>query len=161
MENDLIKIENCVRPIVENLGYELVYVKLHKPYGIDTVTVIIFKPNGIMSLKDCEDVHKAIDSPLDDINYLDDRPYTLEVSSMGLDWPLKNFDDFRRCFGKNVDVSFIQPVNGVKKISGIVDEVMTDSVRIVETVQKAKPVTNTYVVMFDNIKKATQTINFK
>lgn len=103
--------------MVEGLGYELVDVKTSVQYGTDTVTVVIFK-EGDMGLDDCEKVHNAVDALFDEINPFGDKSYNLEVSSMGLDWPLKTDDDFRRRKGQELEISLFQKIDGNKKSRG-------------------------------------------
>lgn len=129
MENIVSKVENVIKPIIESLGYELVAVKQASPHGVDTLSIIIYK-KGVMGHADCEAVHNAIDAPLDDLNPTGDKPYTLEVSSMGLDWPLKNDDDFRRRLGEEIDVSLYAKLDGVKKFSGELLSYNADSFEI-------------------------------
>ncbi|MBO7508237.1 MAG: hypothetical protein J6T39_01155 [Clostridia bacterium] len=82
-------VEEMAKPIVDNLGYELVEVKYSKGYSGMELTLFIHSPNGI-TLDDCEKVSKAIDEPLDELNPTKDEPYSLNVSSLGLDRPIKN-----------------------------------------------------------------------
>ncbi|UKI13828.1 MAG: hypothetical protein L6V85_06575 [Clostridiales bacterium] len=106
MKQEVLKIKEKIAPVVEGLGYELVDVKTSVQYGTDTVTVVIFK-EGDMGLDDCEKVHNAVDALFDEINPFGDKSYNLEVSSMGLDWPLKTADDFRRRKGQELEISFV------------------------------------------------------
>lgn len=117
MKQEVLKIKEKIAPVVEGLGYELVDVKTSVQYGTDTVTVVIFK-EGDMGLDDCEKVHNAVDALFDEINPFGDKSYNLEVSSMGLDWPLKTDDDFRRRLGQELEISLFQKIDGNKKSRG-------------------------------------------
>lgn len=117
MKQEVLKIKEKIAPVVEGLGYELVEVKTSVQYGTDTVTVVIFK-EGDMGLDDCEKVHNAVDALFDEINPFGDKSYNLEVSSMGLDWPLKTDDDFRRRKGQELEISLFQKIDGNKKSRG-------------------------------------------
>lgn len=117
MKQEVLKIKEKIAPVVEGLGYELVDVKTSVQYGTDTVTVVIFK-EGDMGLDDCEKVHNAVDAFFDEINPFGDKSYNLEVSSMGLDWPLKTDDDFRRRKGQELEISLFQKIDGNKKSRG-------------------------------------------
>lgn len=117
MKQEVLKIKEKIAPVVEGLGYELVDVKTSVQYGTDTVTVVIFK-EGDMGLDDCEKVHNAVDALFDEINPFGDKSYNLEVSSMGLDWPLKTDDDFRRRKGQELEISLFQKIDGNKKSRG-------------------------------------------
>ncbi len=107
-------VTELVKPIVEGLGMELVEVLFAKTKEGDALTVFIDKEGGV-SLNDCEAVHNAIDAPLDDLDPTDGKPYTLNVSSPGLDRPFKTDRDFAKHIGFKVETSLFAPVDGVGK----------------------------------------------
>ena len=67
-------------------------------------------------------MHRAIDLPLDELNPTDDQPYTLNVSSLGLDRPLTAKRDFIRNLNKEIEVIFFAPYEGNKKLVGILKD---------------------------------------
>lgn len=85
--NIAVQVEEKLTPIILNLGYELVDVEYSKKHSGSSLTVYIASATGI-SLDDCEKVHRAIDPILDELNPTGEEPYTLNVSSPGLDRPL-------------------------------------------------------------------------
>lgn len=107
-------VTELVKPIVEGLGMELVEVAFAKTKEGDALTVFIDKDGGV-SLNDCEAVHNAIDAPLDDLDPTDGKPYTLNVSSPGLDRPFKTDRDFAKHIGFKVETSLFAPIAGVGK----------------------------------------------
>lgn len=107
-------VTELVKPIVEGLGMELVEVLFAKTKEGDALTVFIDKEGGV-SLNDCEAVHNAIDAPLDDLDPTDGKPYTLNVSSPGLDRPFKTDRDFAKHIGFKVETSLFAPIAGVGK----------------------------------------------
>lgn len=107
-------VTELVKPIVEGLGMELVEVLFAKTKEGDALTVFIDKEGGV-SLNDCEAVHNAIDAPLDDLDPTDGKPYTLNVSSPGLDRPFKSDRDFAKHIGFKVETSLFAPIAGVGK----------------------------------------------
>ena len=107
-------VPELVKPIVEGLGMELVEVLFAKTKEGDALTVFIDKEGGV-SLNDCEAVHNAIDAPLDDLDPTDGKPYTLNVSSPGLDRPFKTDRDFAKHIGFKVETSLFAPIAGVGK----------------------------------------------
>ena len=121
-------VEEKICPIIENLGYEVVEVEFAKKIDGMNLTFYIDSPNGI-TLDDCEKVHKAIDEPLDEINPTGDVKYILNVSSCGLDRPLKTNKDFQRNLGKEVDLKLYKAINKQKeftgKLVGFTDETIT------------------------------------
>lgn len=108
---------NFLEPIVSNLGYELADVEYEKKENGMNLTVFINSENGI-NITDCEKVHHAIDEPLDELNPTDDKPYILNVSSLGLDRPFKTDKDFMRNIGELVEARLFKPVDKKKVFEG-------------------------------------------
>ena len=123
--------EQVVRPIVEANGMELVEVEFKKLYGTPTLTVYIDKPGGA-SLDDCELIHRAIDGPMDELDPTEGAPYNLNVSSPGLDRPLKTLNDYKRKLGEKVEVSLYAPVEGKKKYIAVLDEATEEEITLKE-----------------------------
>ena len=107
-------VSELVKPIVEGLGMELVEVAFAKTKEGDALTVFIDKDGGV-SLNDCEAVHNAIDAPLDELDPTEGKPYTLNVSSPGLDRPFKTDRDFVKHIGCKAETSLFAPIAGVGK----------------------------------------------
>ena len=111
------KVEEFLEPIILELGYELVEVEYAKKQNGMNLTVYIDSKQGI-TLSDCEKVHKTIDEPLDELDPTNNAPYTLNVSSCGLDRPLKNDKDYNRNIGEEIEISLYSKVNGKKSFVG-------------------------------------------
>lgn len=107
-------VEQLVKPIVEGLGMELVEVEFAKTKQGDALTVFIDKEGGV-SLNDCEAVHNAIGAPLDELDPTQGKPYTLNVSSPGIDRPFKSDRDYVKHIGTKVETSLFAPIEGVGK----------------------------------------------
>ena len=113
-------IEKCnqsVVPVIEKMGYDVLEVEYAKKVDGMKLTFFIDKPEGI-TLDDCEKVNNAITDLLDEINVSDDAPYILNVSSAGLDRPIKNQKDFNRNKGKQVEIKLYVPYNKQKLYTG-------------------------------------------
>lgn len=110
-------VMNLVAPIAEKLGLEVVEVVYEKKYDGMNLTVFIDKDGGV-SIDDCEKLHRAIDEPLDRLDPIEGS-YTLNVSSLGIDRPLKTDRDFKRNLNKKITVKLYSPLNGKKKFSGV------------------------------------------
>lgn len=124
------EVEKFLTPIVEGLGYEIVEVEFAKKYNGDNLTVFIDKPEGI-TIDDCEKVHNAIDLPLDELNPTNDKPYTLNVSSPGIDRPIVTDKDYTRNIGCDIEVKLFQAILKKKTYIGKLvrfsnDEVVLD-----------------------------------
>ena len=103
--------------IAAQFGFEVVEVSFRA--GADpALTIYIDKPGGI-DLDDCEKFHNAVDGPLDELDPTDGKPYTLNVSSPGLDRPFRSARDYERHLGEKVEARLYAPVRGVKFFEGV------------------------------------------
>jgi ribosome maturation factor RimP len=115
--NDIAgRVEEMARPVAESKGLELVEVQYAGEGGRRYLRVFLDKPGGI-SLDDCEAVSRELDRVLDDADFIP-HSYVLEVSSPGLERPLKRREDFARFNGRLVLIHTYAPLNGRKKFSG-------------------------------------------
>jgi len=96
---------------------ELVDTEYVKERGDWYLRVYIDKPSGV-GLSDCQEFSRKLEEILDKDDIFTGA-YVLEVSSPGLDRVLKKDRDFVRERGKKVDVSLYAPLNGVKKLTGV------------------------------------------
>lgn len=104
-------------PIISELGYELVDVEYKKEGTSFFLRVYIFKKGGV-SIDDCERISKTLDPVFE--QGLGVIPDFFEVSSPGLDRPLKTTQDFLRHKDEEVDVRLYRPFEGKKKFVGII-----------------------------------------
>lgn len=109
-------IEQLVLPLVAEQNYELVDVEYVKEAGTLYLRIYIDKEGGI-TVDDCEIISRALEAILDVQDPIKD-PYILEVSSPGLDRPLKKEKDFVRSVGKAVEVKLYKTVDGQKEFVG-------------------------------------------
>lgn len=112
--------EEKLKGVFEELGYELVDVEYVKEGSGMSLIFTIDKDGGV-NIDDCEVVSKKIDPILDELNPTDDKPYTLVVSSPGLDRPLKSDRDLTRGTGKEVDLTLFAKLDGKKVFTGTLD----------------------------------------
>lgn len=113
--------EEKLRPVIEEMGYELVEISYEKENGGMALIFTIDKEEGV-SIDDCEIVNRKIDPILEEINPTEDKPYTLVVSSPGLDRPLKTDRDFKRNIGKEIDLNLFAKIEGKKSFSGVLKD---------------------------------------
>jgi len=132
-----------LKPVIENLGYELVEVFYGKQQDGMNLIFYIDSDNGI-TIDDCEKVHRAIDPILDDLNPTNDAHYILSVSSLGIDRPLKAERDFKKNMGKEIEITLFSKINGKKLFKGVLtgfDEnvvTITNSKNETETFERKK-----------------------
>ena len=112
------QIENFIEPIVTELGYEIVEVEFAKKHNGDNLTVFIDKKEGYIDITDCEKVHNAIDEPLDELDPTMGKPYTLNVSSPGIDRPIVTDKDYYRNLGEMLEVKLFQAIEKKKIFIG-------------------------------------------
>ena len=98
--------------VAEKMGYTLVDAELVKEATGRFLRFYIDKPGGV-SLDDCEAFHRAVIPLVEDVDY----DY-MEVSSPGLDRPLKRQRDFDQAVGEQVEVRLYRPVEGAKVYTG-------------------------------------------
>ena len=112
-ETGTARLESACAPIAERMGYELVDICIDiEPTG-KYLRFYIDKEAGV-SLDDCETFHKAVRPLADSVDY-----DFMEVSSPGIDRPLKKDRDFERNLGCEIEVRLFKPVDGAKVITGI------------------------------------------
>jgi ribosome maturation factor RimP len=110
------RVATVAEPVIEQLGYRLVRVKVSAAEGC-TVQIMAERPDGSMTVEDCETISRAL-SPVLDMADPIDRAYRLEISSPGLDRPLVRKSDFDRFAGHLVKIEMEVPVNGRKRFRG-------------------------------------------
>ncbi len=90
------RVEAVALPVLEELGLELVEVQYRREQSGWVLRLIIDKQDGV-SLDDCAAVSREISQLLDIEDFID-QAYNLEVSSPGLNRPLKSMADFRTLY---------------------------------------------------------------
>lgn len=109
-------IAELAKPIVEDLNYELVDVEFVKEGANWYLRIYIDKSGGI-GIDDCQTVSERISNILDEKDPIE-QSYYLEVSSPGLERPLKTERDFIKYKGELVEIKVFQPIDGKKLFEG-------------------------------------------
>lgn len=127
------KIEDLVKPIIENLGYKVYDVMYQKEGKDNYLRIFIDSPKGI-DLNDCEKVNDSVNDILDEKDYIKAQ-YYLEISSPGLERNLRRDEQFLDNIGKKVEVHLYNSANGNKVITGILNEfnekdILIDDIKI-------------------------------
>lgn len=93
--------------------------------------ILVDRPEGGITLEECAAINRQLSAILDERDILGlSRRYILEVSSPGLDMPLKTKNDFFRCVNRKVKFFLSEPVNGKLEIDGVVSQVDDVSVYV-------------------------------
>ena len=111
------KVQEALFPIVENLGYELVETTYKKTQEGMVLALYIHNEKGI-TLDDCEAVSRGVDETLEKLDPTKGETYFLNVSSLGLDRPIKNYKDAQRNIGNEITVKLFAPEHGSKEHEG-------------------------------------------
>src|SRR6187401_971400 len=122
------RVAAIVEPVLIGSGYQLVRVKVS---GLDgcTVQIMAERPDGTMTVEDCEIVSRAL-SPVLDVADPIDRTYRLEISSPGIDRPLVRKSDFERYAGHLAKIETLVPFEGRKRFRGVLAGTEGEAVRI-------------------------------
>lgn len=120
--------EGVAAPIATNLGLELIDVEYVKEGAAWYLRLYVDKPGGV-GLDDCQAVSEAVGTKLDEIDPIPDN-YYLEVSSPGIERPLKKDRDFERYTGREVLINTFAPMDGQKDFLGELLGLVEDHVQM-------------------------------
>lgn len=111
------RVADIIEPVLDSLGYRIVRVRIVGS-GSRTLQVMAERPDGGMTIDDCERVSRAI-SPVLDVEDPIEGSYRLEVSSPGIDRPLVRAEDFERWSGHEAKIELSAPLDGRKRFRGL------------------------------------------
>ena len=153
LQNQLFRMAD---PIARALDLELVDVACHGK-GAGTVVLITLDKQGGIGIKECEGFHKSFGHAL---NLADLIPHTcrIEVSSPGLDRPLKCLKDYQRVVGRLLRVKVHEPNGGKGSCVGRLNTVDEEGVRL--TVKHAKGSVQEIALTWTQIAGAKQEVEF-
>jgi len=121
------RIADVIRPVIAAAGMDLESVRVSAAGRRKLLRVVVDSDQGV-SLDDAATISRKLSAALDAAPVMGDFPYTLEVSSPGLDRPLRNDADFRRFAGKKAELRTYGPVDGQRHFRGILLGVIGDAV---------------------------------
>jgi ribosome maturation factor RimP len=122
------RVAAVVSPVLCGLMFRLVRVRVSSLQGC-TVQIMAERPDGSMSIEECEAVSRAL-SPVLDVAEPVEGAYRLEISSPGLDRPLVRRSDFERHVGDVVKIELAAPLNGRRRFRGTLAGVDDDAARL-------------------------------
>src|SRR5688572_9166688 len=116
--------------LATGLGLEVVEVAFHRAGRFTQLRVDIDRPDtpGV-TLEDCRRMTEALGPALDESDLLESH-YNLEVSSPGIDRPIRTDDDVRRNRGRRIAVDTRTPVAGSKHLTGELLGLADDALRL-------------------------------
>lgn len=115
------KVEDVVydlaKPIIDRNNFELVEIEFKKE-GADWYLRVYIDKEGGITIDDCEAVSRELSDLLDEADPIE-QSYIFEVSSPGIDRPLKTDRDYEKNIGKLIEIKLFSPLNGKKAYEGI------------------------------------------
>lgn len=141
--------EELVLPILAEKNLELVDIEYVKEGKNWFLRVFIDKEGGI-DISECGEVSEILSEKLDEVDPIKEA-YFLEVSSPGVERPLKTAEDFTKSIDKNVFVKLYEPIDGQKEYQGILKD-FSNNIASIEYKEKTR--TKQVEIPFDKIAKA-------
>lgn len=149
MSNVIQTTEKLVEPILVKRDLELVDVEYVKEGPNWFLRVYIDKEGGV-DITECGEVSEELSEVLDKEDPIKGA-YFLEVSSPGVERPLKTKKDFQENINKNVHISLYAPIDGEKEFEGILKDFVND----IATIEyRFKHTTKQIDISFNQIAKA-------
>jgi ribosome maturation factor RimP len=145
------KLRSIVEPVCERYYFELVDLEYQRESRGWVLRVFVDKVGGV-TVEDCAYISEKISKELD-IHDPIPHSYVLEVSSPGLDRPLKKKRDFDRHIGEKVNILLLENIEGKRKIEGKI--IGTDEENVIIDVDS-----RLIHIPFSKIKKAMLIVEF-
>jgi ribosome maturation factor RimP len=110
------EVRQLARPLADEAGYELVDVEL-VPQGRQRIVRVLLDREGGITVGECGRFSRRLEDCLD-MNQTISGPYRLEVSSPGLDRPLRTLEAFERFRGQQAALTTVEPHDGRRNFNG-------------------------------------------
>jgi ribosome maturation factor RimP len=169
--NDVAKITELLQPYLENDHFYVVDVNVAGARGGKLkVTLLLDSDEGI-TIEECAIISRQLGNQLEETEFFGDAPFTLEVSSPGVDFPLTRVRQFRRNIGRTLALTLVDGTLRKGKLDSVTDaQIVLDveAVKLSKTKQKAVAAAGLAPepegptpFRFEEIKQATVEISFK
>lgn len=150
----LEQIENFLSRLIEQSG-DIFLVEVEKTPG-NQITILLDADNGI-TIEKCTAINKALYKYIEESGLFPDGNFSLEVSSPGVDKPLKLHRQYKKNIGRKVEVE----LNDGTKLEGKLTQVNEEDITIEEKLGTGKKSTmKTTTILFNQIKHTTVLITF-
>ncbi|MBN8543202.1 MAG: ribosome maturation factor RimP [Alphaproteobacteria bacterium] len=126
MSNVAQQVRELIEPSITSMGFNLVQVKLNDGKH-RLLQIMAERPDGSMTLDDCEKISRQISAILD-VEDIIDSAYRLEVGSPGIDRPLVSLKDFENYKGHSAKLETILPIHGRKRFTGTIKAIEGENV---------------------------------
>lgn len=121
------KIWQLAEPVALSEGMELIHVECLKMHSRWVFRLFLDKEDGV-TLDDCTAISNQLGDILD-VHDLSRGPYTLEVSSPGLDRPISRDQDFEKFRGSQIKIKTHIKIDGIKNFQGTLMEIIEENGR--------------------------------
>ncbi len=122
-------VTDFVLPIAHSEDLNLIDVEFLKEGSDWILRIFLENKDGDLTIEECEKVSRALSIILDEEDPID-KSYILEVSSPGLERPLKTEEDFERFKGELIAVKTFKKIDGEKEFVGILKDFETDTITL-------------------------------
>lgn len=133
------RIAEIVQPVIEDMGFELVRIRVMTSKIETTLQIMAQRPDGGIDVDECAKISTAVSAVLDVEDPIVDN-YTLEVSSPGIDRPLTRLKDFEQWDGYTVKIETEELIDGRRRFKGDLRGVEGDEV-LIELDEGKEPIT--------------------
>ncbi len=147
------QLRALAEPLIRDSFLELFDLSTRRQGNRYVVSLVLDKADGRVALADCETVSRDLEKKLDALDLIP-APYALEVSSPGLDRPLRSLEDCRRFLGRQARLVTREAFEGQTCFEGRLEAVVDGSVRV--AVSESRRV----LIPFETVKKARLVVEF-
>ncbi|HYZ49226.1 MAG TPA: ribosome maturation protein RimP [Sphingomonas sp.] len=127
---DIAALTRLIEPEAKALGFDLVRVAMIGGTSDPTLQVMAERPDTRqLTIDDCAELSRRLSDALDAADPIE-AAYRLEVSSPGIDRPLTRLKDFEDWQGHEARIKLVEPIEGRKQLTGILEGVEGDQVAI-------------------------------
>ena len=123
------QIHDLIEPSLTAMGFRLVQLKLNDGSKNRLLQIMAERPDGSMTLEDCETISRQISAVLD-VEDIIPTAYRLEVGSPGIDRPLVTRADYEKYRGHLAKLETILPIHGRRRFTGEIQAVTEDTVTL-------------------------------
>ncbi len=119
-------VESFARPVLDDMGLELVEVQFRRE-SVGWILRLFIDREGGVSVEDCASVSRQISAYLE-VEDLIEHAFNLEVSSPGLERPLRKIEDYVRFAGRKARVKLKEPIEGQRVFYGMLGPVTENTI---------------------------------
>ncbi|MCR5506149.1 MAG: ribosome maturation factor RimP [Bacilli bacterium] len=151
---ELLQLTNLIKEKLTSINYELVNLSIKKEKGDSVLSIIVDRVEPI-DMEAIVEVSNVLNAYLDELDPFD-NPYTLDVSSLGAEKPLK-IEELGAYVNRYVHIHLINPIEGENIYEGNLDSVNEDSIKLSYKIKTRNKVVD---IKKENISKARLAIKF-